>query len=240
MDDCMLRFMENHDEQRIASTFFAGNPWGGLPAMALATLMNRGPIMIYGGQEVGEPARGSQGFSGNDGRTSIFDYSVIPEIQKWYSDGSCDGLRLSDEQKLLRKEYAGLFRLSGDIPIREGAFYDLMWVNEEIPGRNLIYAFLRYHHDAPDPRNNHDGNRGLLIWLIAISFSNQPQYMNIRIPSHALETMGLSNDQRFIFEPVTSVTKESQNLLASQLNSPGVGIQTGRAGYGILQAFFPW
>jgi len=240
MDDQMLRFMENHDEQRIASTYFAGDPWKGLPAMALAAFMNRGPVLIHAGQEVGEPAIGAQGFSGDDGRTSIFDYSVIPEIQKWYSDGSCNELRLSAVQRQLRQEYAGICHLSGSWPISKGAFYDLMWANEEIPCRDLIFAFLRYHPDSPDPVNPDSHTRGLLIWIIAIRFDHANQEVNIRIPMHALETMGLTTDQRFNFEPLSNLPGEKQNLLVSQLNSPGVRITTGYAGYGIVQAFFPW
>jgi len=54
LDKHMLRFMENHDEQRIASDHFAGDASKGIPAMALSALMNLGPVMIYNGQEVGE------------------------------------------------------------------------------------------------------------------------------------------------------------------------------------------
>ncbi|MFH0761667.1 MAG: alpha-amylase family glycosyl hydrolase [Bacteroidota bacterium] len=240
MDDRMLRFMETHDEQRISSAYFAGNPWKGLPATALAGFMNRGPVMIYAGQEVGEPAAGAQGFSGDDGRTSIFDYSVIPEIQKWYSNGSFDESRLSDVQRKLRKEYAVICHLSGCLPIREGAFYDLMWVNEEIPCRDLIYAFLRYHPDSPDPVNPDSGIRGLMIWIIAICFDHPDKEVIIRIPTHALEMMGLTIDQHFNFGPLTNLPGARQNLMVSQLNSPGVRITTGYAGYGIVQAFFPW
>ena len=97
----MLRFMENHDEQRIASPYFAGDPWLAVPGMIVTATLNTGPVMIYFGQEVGEPAEGSEGFSGNDGRTSIFDYWGVPEHQKWLNDGKMDGGKLSDSQKKL-------------------------------------------------------------------------------------------------------------------------------------------
>lgn len=240
MDDRMLRFMENHDEQRIASASFAGDPWKGLPAMALAAFMNRGPLMVHAGQEVGEPAEGAQGFSGNDGRTSIFDYSVIPEIQKWYSDGRCTGLRLSDQQRQLRKEYAAICHLSGCSLLSTGAFYDLMWANEQMPYRDMTYAFLRYHHDSPGSGNPDSGLRGLLIWIIAIRFDQPNREVNIRIPMHALETLGLTTDQRFNFCPPPGLPGDRQNLLVSELTSAGVRIKTGYAGYGAQQLFFPW
>jgi hypothetical protein len=87
----MLRFMENHDEQRIASNDFAGNPWLAVPGMIVTATLNTGPVMVYFGQEVGEPAIGTEGFSGNDGRTSIFDYWGVPEHQKWVNNQEYDG-----------------------------------------------------------------------------------------------------------------------------------------------------
>ena len=72
--DKMLRFMENHDEKRLASPHFLNDANAAKPAMALAALMNKSPLMIYSGQACGEPALGAQGYSGDDGRTSIFDY----------------------------------------------------------------------------------------------------------------------------------------------------------------------
>ena len=74
INDHMLHFLENHDEQRIASRFFAGDPWKALPAMVITATIDRGPVMIYFGQEVGEPGAGDEGFQGDDGRTTIYDY----------------------------------------------------------------------------------------------------------------------------------------------------------------------
>ncbi|RYE13801.1 MAG: alpha-amylase, partial [Sphingobacteriales bacterium] len=78
-DERMLRFMENHDEERIASGAFAGNAWHAVPGMIVTATLSAGPVMVYLGQEVGEAANGSEGFSGNDGRTTIFDYWGVPE-----------------------------------------------------------------------------------------------------------------------------------------------------------------
>ncbi len=70
----MIHFLENHDEQRIASSFFAGDAWKAVPAMVVTATIDQSPVMIYFGQEVGEPGAGSEGFDGDNGRTSLFDY----------------------------------------------------------------------------------------------------------------------------------------------------------------------
>ena len=128
LDDNMLRFMENHDEVRLASRFFMQRPENAFPFVALSALMNRGPFMIYNGQEYGENAGDS-----DNGRTSIFDYNYM----------KIKNLQIFDFYKKLMH-----FRESHSA-ILQGAFYDLMWAN---PWYNnfdpqYIYAFLRYHGD---------------------------------------------------------------------------------------------
>ena len=78
--DHMLYFLENHDEQRIASSFFAGNALKGVPGLVVSALLQQNPLMIYAGQEYGEPGMDKEGFSGNDGRTTIFDYWSIDTL----------------------------------------------------------------------------------------------------------------------------------------------------------------
>ena len=128
LDDNMLRFMENHDEVRLASKFFMQKPENAYPFVALSALMNRGPFMIYNGQEYGEDAADS-----DNGRTSIFDYNCL----------KIKNLKIFDYYKNLLK-----FRESHPA-IMQGGFYDLMWTN---PWYNnfdpqYVYAFLRYHDD---------------------------------------------------------------------------------------------
>ena len=108
----MLHFLENHDEQRIASPDFAGSAWKIVPAMVVSATIDQGPVMIYFGQEVGEPGAGAEGFGGKDGRTTIFDYWGVPEHQKWMNGGAFDGGLLSDEQKSLRNFYSSLLNIS--------------------------------------------------------------------------------------------------------------------------------
>ena len=183
LGDAMLRFMENHDEVRLASRRFVGDAFKALPAVAMSALMNRGPFMIYNGQESGEDAEGAVGFSGDDGRTSIFDYAVMPRHQKWMADGKFDGSDFSEEQRKLYDFYKKLlnFRLTSDA-INKGAFYDLMWVNPWYSNFDpqYVYAFLRYY--------NNDR------LLIVINFNqNESRYCEVKIAEDALEYIGLQN-----------------------------------------------
>ncbi len=183
--DVMLRFMENHDEVRLASRHFVGDAFKALPAVAMAALMNRGPFMIYNGQESGEDAEGASGFSGDDGRTSIFDYAVMPKHQKWMASGKFDGSEFSDEQRKLYEFYKKIlnFRLTSDA-INKGAFYDLMWVNPWYSNFDpqYVYAFLRYFNEEK--------------LLIIINFNqDESRYCEVKISEDALDYMMLRDNE---------------------------------------------
>ncbi|QNH62301.1 alpha-amylase family glycosyl hydrolase [Hymenobacter sediminicola] len=143
----MLRFLENHDEQRIASKDFATDPRTAIPAMTVTATLASGPVMLYSGQEVGEPALKSEGFSGEDGRTTIFDYWGVPEHQKWMNGGKFDGGKLDDSQKQLRDFYSRLLNLaSKSEAIRKGKFYELQDANNlgKEYDQKVVYSYLRY------------------------------------------------------------------------------------------------
>lgn len=107
----MLHFLENHDEQRLASPDFAGDMHWGKPAMTVSTLVSRGPSMLYFGQTVGEDGSEEPGF-GDPTRTSIFDYIGVPAHQQWMNDGAFDGGKLSTAQRQLRQFYVALMGLN--------------------------------------------------------------------------------------------------------------------------------
>ncbi|MEZ0538859.1 alpha-amylase family protein [Fibrella arboris] len=137
----MLRFLENHDEQRIASRFFANDPWMAVPAMTLSATLHTGPMMVYFGQEVGVNPKQAEGFQGDDGRTTIFDYWGVPEFQAWTNGGAFDGRKLTADQKKLRQFYLQLGQLvTGSDAIQTGAFYDLQQYGK--PER--LFSYLRY------------------------------------------------------------------------------------------------
>jgi len=140
--DRMLRFLENHDEERIASQGFAGRAELALPAMVVSATLSGGPVMTYFGQEVGEPAHAAEGFGGEDNRTSIFDYWGVPEHQKWMNGGAFDGGNLGTEQAKLRAYYVRLLSFAGSA---DAVASGKLW---EIPvGGNMnkrMYGYVRY------------------------------------------------------------------------------------------------
>ena len=138
IDGNMLRFLENHDEQRIASKDFAGDPWAAVPGMTVTTLLGSGPVLVYFGQEVGEKGEGVEGFGGEDGRSTIFDYWGVPTQQAWMNGGKFDGGGLDADQKALRDFYVKLLKLAQDPAFVSGERLILPTVNPH------IFAFLRY------------------------------------------------------------------------------------------------
>ena len=136
----MVRFLENHDEQRIASPQFAGNVQAGIPGMVLAATLSAGPVLIYSGQESGETGLGKAGFQSDDGRTSIFDYWGLPEHQKWMNEGRFDGGLLSPEQRSLRAFYGKLFRVCQNSPAITCGDLLVLHLTEDHG-----FAFIRHH-----------------------------------------------------------------------------------------------
>jgi glycosidase len=191
-----VRYAENHDEVRLA----ARHEWGdvgmevGRPVSAILYGLSRGAIMLYNGQEIGEPAEGAEGFGGDDARTSIFDYWSMPEFVKWVNDHKYDGARLSPPQKSLRAFYARLINLGGEAAFQDGKFFALNPANQDnltfgrLPGEaasgHWLYAFLRYDVSS--------GQRFLVVANLhpAISFQN----VRVLLPGAALKFLDL--DQR--------------------------------------------
>jgi len=188
-----LRYAENHDEVRLA------NPqvWGGLgmkvgkPVSAVLFTMGCGPVMLYHGQEVGEPALGAEGFGGDGARTSIFDYGSMPEFCKWVNGGRYDGGRLSEEQLALRAWYGRLIRTTQCRAFTAGGFYGLNHANKQNPdfGRvgdedcsgHWLYVFLR-----------RDGKSGQAFLVVANFHGTETlRGVKIRIPHDAQMFLGL-------------------------------------------------
>ncbi|MCG7496422.1 alpha-amylase family protein [Vibrio sp. Of7-15] len=140
----MLHFLDNHDEQRIASPEFAGNPDLARPAMLVSALLSSAPTMIYFGQEVGEPGSEMAGF-GQPSRTSIFDYIGVPHHQRWMNQGKFDGALSSDNEKELRYFYQQLMNFSLNHSALTGDFDDLYDINRQAMGemQHRGYVFAR-------------------------------------------------------------------------------------------------
>lgn len=203
--DHMLNFLENHDEQRIASDFFATDGRKALPALVVSACMGTNPFMVYAGQEFGEPGMDAEGFSGRDGRTTIFDYWSVPSLRRALSG------QLRAGERHLHDAYVKLLRLCNtESTLREGSFFDLMYVNYDGCGGfdpNRYYAFLRHA--------GHD------LLLIVSNFSDEASQVGVRIPSHAFSTLGLREgicwaSDLLTGEPVT-VTLRPDSVTSVQL-----------------------
>lgn len=198
----MLRFLENHDEQRIASRDFATDPRTAIPAMTVSATLATGPVMIYSGQEVGEPGRGAEGFSSEDGRTTIFDYWGVPEHQKWMNGGKFDGGRLNAEQRQLRQFYSRLLNLTASSDaIRRGKFYELQDANNlsKEYDQKQAYSYLRYTDKQK--------------LLIVVNFSrDKTMQPTIVIPKEAMAAMGLNTQQQFTYTDLLNEAPPTDNL----------------------------
>lgn len=140
----MLHFLDNHDEQRLASPEFAGSGERGKPLMVVSTTLSTAPTMVYFGQEVGEPGNEDAGF-GKRSRTSIFDYIGVPNHQRWMNHGKFDGGQLTSKEKALRDFYKRLLNFSIKSSALMGNYLDLHAVNAQTAGYNgQQYAFARW------------------------------------------------------------------------------------------------
>src|SRR6218665_1539955 len=124
----MLHFLDNHDEQRLASPEFAGTPVKGKPMMVVSASISSSPTMIYFGQEVGEDGKEDGGF-GKPSRTSIFDYVGVPHHQRWMNGGKFDGGKLSDSEKKLRDFYKRLLNFTLKSDALMGKFQEIQTIN---------------------------------------------------------------------------------------------------------------
>ena len=164
----MLNFLENHDEQRIASNFFGKSAQAGIPALAVSALCNSNPFMIYYAQELGEESMDAEGFQGADGRTTIFDYWGLEKLKDFRAVGY-DGTKLASEMKSIRDQYIKLMKVAttSDAALN-GEFIDLYKYNKENPCFNtdVVYSFAR--KSAKE------------TMIVAANFSDEPQTVEIK------------------------------------------------------------
>ena len=174
--DHMLYFLENHDEQRIASDFFAGNARKGIPALMTSALMRTNPFMLYAGQEYGERGMDEEGFSGRDGRTTIFDYWSVDSLIHGYSSRR----QLTKEEKSIEATYKKVLNIATyEKAVTGGKFFDLMYVNPTSADFNADrqYVFLR--------SNEND------LMIVLANFSDESSDCKVNIPQHAFNYLNL-------------------------------------------------
>ncbi len=192
ISDKMLNFLENHDEQRFGSKFYAGDPAKVIPSLVISSMISTGPMMIYAGQELGEQATDTEGFSGYDGRTTIFDYWSVATLRRWYNHGNPDGSQLTPRERWLRNKYCTILGLCNrERAISNGRFFDLMYVNYHNPTLNphRQYAFIR----------SYDGE----TLIIAVNFSADSCDLAINIPRHAFDMLNIPEGEVFATELIT-------------------------------------
>ena len=174
--DHMLYFLENHDEQRIASDFFAGDARKGIPALMTSALMRTNPFMLYAGQEYGERGMDEEGFSGRDGRTTIFDYWSVDSLIHGYSSRR----QLTKEEKSIEATYKKVLNIAtSENAVTEGKFFDLMYVNPTSADFNADrqYVFLRSNEDD--------------LMIVLANFSDESSDCKVNIPQHAFNYLNL-------------------------------------------------
>ena len=169
----MVYFLENHDEQRIASDFFAGSALKGLPGMVASVLMKSSPFMLYAAEEYGEKGMDKEGFSGKDGRTTIFDYWSVDTLCRAEADA------LNEEERLVFAVHEKTLQIARKEKAVDGDFYDLMYVNPSSENFNneKQFAFLRKKDNE--------------LLIVVVNFDDRDVNIQVRIPSHAFEYLAI-------------------------------------------------
>lgn len=197
----MLNFLENHDEQRIASDFFAGDARKGKAALLVSACMRNNPMMIYFGQEFGEKGMDQEGFSGRDGRTTIFDYWSVSTIRRWRK-GNLSAKYLTPEEVNLCAYYQKVLTLCHqEKALAEGDFYDLMYAQraDRFDLYNC-YAFLRRYKNT--------------LLLVVANFSDTERALQITIPAHVFEFYNLKEKDQCMAKELLQGQKDLFNIQA--------------------------
>jgi glycosidase len=204
----MLYFLENHDEQRVASTFFAGEGKKGIPAFVASVLMQQNPFMLYAGEEYGESGMDKEGFSGLDGRTTIFDY--------WSIDTLCRATwnTLNEDEKNLNELHQKVLRIANkEQSICNGAFFDLMYANNHLDKQ---YVFIRRYEGE--------------MLLIAVNFDTRDVCIGVNIPEHAFNFLNLEE----VKVQATDLLTNKKKTYELKKDSP-IAIQLGASGAVVMK-----
>ncbi|WP_458008547.1 alpha-amylase family glycosyl hydrolase [Flavobacterium sp. PL002] len=191
----MLHFLDNHDEQRLASAEFAKSPERGKPLMVVSTTLSSSPTMIYFGQEVGEAGNENGGF-GTHSRTSIFDYVGVPSHQRWMNEGKFDGGQLTDKEKELRDFYKRLLNFSVNSTALMGDFGEIQTSNRKNTKDfdAKIYAFTRWSADEK------------LVVVTNFSDSKTSNF-NLEIPSNVIKKWNLKDGNYSLIDQLYNQNK---------------------------------
>lgn len=188
----MLSFLENHDEQRIASQFFANNPYKAIPAMMVAALLSASPTMCYFAQELGEQGMDKEGFSGVDGRTTIFDYWSIDKIIRWRDFGKYDTQLLTDEECELQTFYKKLFAIAKEDAVAKGVMYDLQYLNLSNSDYDATkqFAWLRRFENE--------------TLLVVVNFDDANKNIKLNVIQEVFDFLGMRPKKRQLMKDLLS------------------------------------
>jgi len=187
----MLYFLENHDEQRIASDFFAGDAKKGIPGLIASVLMQSNPFMLYAAEEYGEKGMDEEGYSGRDGRTTIFDY--------WSIDTLCRAAngKLKKAEQQIYDTHVKVMQIARTEKAVDGDTYDLMYVNpsSEYFDAAKQYAFLRKKDDE--------------MLIVVCNFADKKTNISLNIPQHAYDWLSIPEGK---YEVVDLLSNEKKSL----------------------------
>ena len=197
IDVNMLHFLENHDEQRIASPDFAGDAEKGKPALVVSALISRSPTMIYFGQEVGEDGSEETGF-GDPTRTTIFDYAGVPAHQRWMNEGKFDGALLSEGEKALRQYHIDVLNISAYHPAMRGNYDNIHAFNVGLSSAysEQQFAFVRRSDEK--------------VLIVVSNFSEQAISTELHIPMDLIFDWQLSEGKYVL----TDLISDAENYLS--------------------------
>lgn len=185
IDKHMLTFLENHDEQRLASDAFMGNANKARSGMGVTATIGQGPLMIYFGQELGEKADQDLGF-GKATRTTIFDYASVPSVRRWVNEKRFDGGSSTAVERDLRDYYKKLMNYAAQSEVLQG---DISLLSSYCP--DSLYCFTRYSENT---------------WLLVISsFGNEPLHdVALKFPAKLNEQWQVADGEHVLLNPLTN------------------------------------
>lgn len=211
----MLNFLENHDEQRVASDFNIGNPFKAIPELTVSLMLNTAPFMLYFGQEFGERGMLQEGFSGLDGRTSIFDYCSAPSVVRWHKS------QLTEEESRLLDIYRDLLKISMEQQaVRCGRSYDLEYANCCTPKYNSSYCYSFARGCKPDE-----------FIVVAVDFSQKLSELEVNLPVEFLNFWNIESANYSLCNLLTGQQLDSIDITGGTL----VKIPINRYGVGIVK-----
>ncbi|MCD8540844.1 MAG: alpha-amylase family protein [Leadbetterella sp.] len=206
----MLRFLENHDEQRIASDEFGKTPESAYAAMMLSATLHTGPVMIYAGQEFGVKPDRAEGFQGDDGRTTIFDFWGLPEVQSWWATGST-----GEKTAAVRNYYERLLHfIQKNEAVYAGEFHDLQYLNGQgqSPGydERTHYSYLRF------------SAKQCLLFVYNFDLEKERKF-SLKLPRQVFKEGRIRMKLKPVFEPGQKTEVEAETEIRMEVTVPPNG-----------------